>query len=140
MILKLRFTVPFDTDLDKVRKLFKKIGQEMMKNPEHAENFIQPFKFQGVIDVDDVGIIIRGKFSTKPGAQWMIRKEIYARVQSVFEENGIKFARREVLVQIPGLDEKSELKPDQIQAIGTAAAASIETNEEGASPKKDEPF
>lgn len=140
VILKLRFTVPFDTDLDKVRKLFKKIGQDMMENPDHAENFIQPFKFQGVIDVDDVGIIIRGKFSTKPGAQWMIRKEIYSRVQSVFEENGIHFARREVLVQIPGLDEKSDLKPDQIQAIGTAAAASLETDEEDARPKKDEPF
>ena len=54
-----------------------------------AENFIQPFKSQGAADVDDVGIIIRGKFTTKPGAQWVVRKEIYSRVQKAFEENGI---------------------------------------------------
>ena len=142
VILKLRFTVPFDTNLEKVRKLFKKIGQEMMENPEHAENFIQPFKFQGVADVDDVGIVIRGKFSTKPGAQWMIRKEIYARVQKAFEENGIQFARREVRVQIPGLEKHPDLNPEQVEAIATAAgeAASIAAESEGKAPKKDLPF
>ena len=30
VIMKLRFTVPFDTDIEKVRKLFKKIGQDML--------------------------------------------------------------------------------------------------------------
>lgn len=140
VILKLRFTVPFDTDLEKVRKLFKKIGQKMMENPEHAENFIQPFKFQGVVDVDDVGIVVRGKFSTKPGAQWMIRKEIYARVQQTFDENGIKFARREVVVQMPGRDQNSDLSPDQVQAVATAAAVSVAAISENSAPKKDEPF
>jgi moderate conductance mechanosensitive channel len=127
VIMKLRFTVPFDTDIDKVRKIFKKIGAELMESPALAEGIIAPFKSQGVADVDDVGIVVRGKFTAKPGAQWLIRKEVYSRVQKAFEENGIQFARREVRVQIPGLDDSEELNHEQKLAIekaaGTAAAA-----------------
>jgi small-conductance mechanosensitive channel len=144
VIMKLRFTVPFDTDIEKVRKLFKKIGQEMMENPQHAKDFIQPFKSQGVSDVDDVGIVVRGKFMTKPGAQWMIRKEIYARVQKAFEENGIHFARKEVRVQIPGLDENEDLsakKKMEISKAASSAASAVAENESAAKVKKtDDPF
>ncbi len=123
VIMKLRFTVPFDTDLEKVRKLFKKIGQEMMQVPELAENFILPFKSQGVVDVDDVGIVLRGKFTTKPGAQWIIRKEIYSRVQKAFEDNDIQFARKEVWVQMPELDNQLDGDSVNKQVMKAAAAA-----------------
>ncbi len=97
--MKLKFTVPFDTDLEKVRKIFKKIGQQLQEVPEYAEELISPFKSQGGVDVTDVGIVVRGKFTTKPGGQWGLRKEIYTRVQQAFEENGIEFARKEVRVR-----------------------------------------
>jgi moderate conductance mechanosensitive channel len=121
VIVKLKFTVPFETDLEKVRKIFKKIGQDMLENPEHAANFIQPFKSQGVAEVNDIGIVVRGKFMTKPDAQWLIQKEIYSRVQKAFEENGIQFARKEVRVQIPGLDERRDLDDKQKQDIANSA-------------------
>jgi small-conductance mechanosensitive channel len=123
VIMKMRFTVPFDTDIEKVRKIFKKIGQEMMEDPELGKSFLEPFKSQGVADVDDVGIVVRGKFKTKPGAQWVIRKEIYTRVQKAFEKNHINFARKEVRVQIPGLDENSKLSDAQKEEITKAASA-----------------
>jgi len=103
VVMKLKFTVPFDTDLDKVRKIFKKIGQQIEEMPEHAANLIAPFKSQGAGDVTDVGIVVRGKFTAKPGTQFPIRKEIYTRVQKAFRESGIEFARREVRVTMPDL-------------------------------------
>ena len=75
-----------------------------MMDAEYAENIIQTFKSQGVYDVDDVGIVIRGKFMAKPGTQWIMRKDVYARVQKKLEANGIEFARREVKVNVPGLN------------------------------------
>ncbi|MGI9402005.1 MAG: mechanosensitive ion channel family protein [Rhizobiaceae bacterium] len=143
VIMKLRFTVPFDTDIEKVRKLFKKIGQQMMEDPELAKDFIQPFKSQGVADVDDVGIVVRGKFMTKPGAQWIIRKEVYARVQKAFEENGIQFARKEVRVHIPDFDDDDltkEQKQEIAKAAGTAAAAESEKPAGGKPSGADSPF
>lgn len=121
VIMKLRFTVPFDTDPNKVKKLFKKIGAEMMEVPEFAEDMLQPFKSQGVFDFDDVGMIIRGKFMAKPGKQFTIRKEIYNRVKKTFEENGIDFACREVRVAIPGLDDHKDLTEEDKATIAAAA-------------------
>ncbi|MEM7444935.1 MAG: mechanosensitive ion channel domain-containing protein [Pseudomonadota bacterium] len=120
VIMKLRFTVPFDTDLNKVKKIFKQIGREMMEVPEYAEDFIQPFKSQGVLEVDDVGIVMRGKFMAKPGKQFVLRKEIYSRVQKSFDDNGIQFARKEVRVKIDGANAE-EMSESELQAAGSAA-------------------
>lgn len=122
VIMKLKFTVPFDTDIDKVRKIFKKIGQEMMDNPALVDEFLQPFKSQGVAEVNDVGIVLRGKFMAKPGSQWVIRKEIYSRVQKAFEVNDIHFARREVRVQLDGIDD-NDLNEREKKAVAAAAAS-----------------
>jgi small-conductance mechanosensitive channel len=124
--MKLRFTVPFDTDQEQVRKLFKKIGQDMMEVPALAEVLINPFKSQGAADVTDVGIVIRGKFSTVPGGQFIIRKEVYTRVQKAFEANGIEFARKEVRVQLPENLKPDDLTEDQKKAIAAAASQGAE--------------
>ncbi|MGB5705443.1 MAG: mechanosensitive ion channel domain-containing protein [Arenicellales bacterium] len=126
VIMKLKFTIPFDTDLEKVRKLFKKIGQEMMEVPELKDKFLAPFKGQGAVAVTDVGIVVRGKFSTKPGDQWQIRKEVYKRVQKAFEQNGIEFARREVGVIMPDDMDSHNLTESQKQAISTAASEAVQ--------------
>ncbi|GGH25654.1 Small-conductance mechanosensitive channel [Cribrihabitans marinus] len=124
VIMKLKFTVPFDTDPNKVKKIFKKIGAEMIEDPVHKDGFLQPFKSQGVFDFDDVGMIIRGKFMAKPGTQFTIRKEIYNRVKNAFNEAGIDFARREVRVAIPGLEDAESLSDEQKAAAAGGAAAS----------------
>ncbi|MGI9352188.1 MAG: mechanosensitive ion channel family protein [Rhizobiaceae bacterium] len=126
VIMKLNFTVPFDTDIDKVRKLFKKIGQQIMENPDLAKDILQPFKSQGVNRVDDVGLVIRGKFMAKPGTQWVLRKEIYTRVQKAFDENDIQFARKEVRVQVAGLKNDESLTPEQENIVAAAAAEAAE--------------
>ena len=125
VIMKLRFTVPFDTDVNKIKKIFKKIGAEMMEIPEFAADMMQPFKSQGVLEVDDVGIVVRGKFMAKPGKQFTLRKEVYQRVKAAFDENGIQFARKEVRVSVPGLD-NGDLSKEDKDAIAAAAADAAE--------------
>ena len=127
VIMKLKFTIPFDTDIEKVRKLFKKIGQDMMEIPELAEKFLAPFKGQGAADVTDVGIVVRGKFTTRPGDQWEIRKQVYNRVQKAFEENGIEFARKEVRVTMPDDIDIKQLSEEQKNSIKAAASEAAET-------------
>jgi small-conductance mechanosensitive channel len=127
VVVKQQFTVPFNADMEKIRKLFKKIGQQMYEdNPYYAENIIEPFKMQGVYKVDDIGIVVRTKFKAKPTTQFVIRKELYARIQKVFEENGLEFARKEVFVRIPGMEENTKLDPKQAQTIAGAAIEAAE--------------
>lgn len=129
-IMKLTFTVPFETDLIKVKKIFKAIGAELLAIPEFADDFIQPFKSQGVIQVDDVGIVVRGKFMVKPGKQFMIRKEIFQRIQKEFEKNGIQFARKEVRVKLDS-DGPTQLSDAEANAVGAAAFEASNPKPEG---------
>ncbi|WP_306419488.1 mechanosensitive ion channel family protein [Parasedimentitalea maritima] len=126
VIMKLMFTVPFDTDPNKVKKIFKKIGAEMLQEPLFKDDFLEPFKSQGVFQFDDVGIVMRGKFMAKPGTQFTIRKEIYNRVRKEFDAAGIEFARREVRVALPGGDETKELTEADKTAISAAAGAAVQ--------------
>ncbi len=126
VIMKLMFTVPFDTDPNKVKKIFKKIGAEMLEDPVFGDDFLEPFKSQGVLQFDDVGIVMRGKFMAKPGTQFTIRKEIYNRVRNEFAAAGIEFARREVRVAIPGLEHEEDLTDEQKSAVGAAATGVVQ--------------
>ncbi|TDR89909.1 mechanosensitive ion channel family protein [Enterovirga rhinocerotis] len=89
VIDKLAFRVAFDTDPTVVRKLFKKIGQEIAADPTLGPDMLQPFKSQGVFAVDDGTLVIRAKFMARAGHQFMIRKAILAAVHKGFRENGI---------------------------------------------------
>lgn len=120
--MKQVFTVPFDTDLEKVRKIFKRIGEDLMRTPEFAPAFILPFKYKGVSQVNDVGLVVRGKFMFRPelSQQFLIQREIYRRVQNDFAAAGIAFARREIRVRVDG-----EAAEGHGSALAGAAAAAV---------------
>lgn len=119
--------MPFDTDIDRVRRIFKKVGQQIMEIPEYKDDILAPFKSQGAADVTDVGIVIKGKFMTKPGGQWMVKREIYTRVQKMFQEYGIEFARKEIRVQMPEGKQADELNPNEKLAVAAAAGEAADT-------------
>ena len=127
VIMKMEFRVPTDTDINKVKKLFKQIGADMLDHPELGGDFIEPFKSQGVKSIEDSAIIVRGKFMAKPGKQFVLRKELYNRVQKSFQENGIEFAHRKVTVELP---RDIELTGDQQKRVAEAAGAAALAAEE----------
>lgn len=127
VVVKLKFRVPFDTDIRKIKQIFKQIGKELAAHEEFGPDLIDTFKSQGVFDFDDSAIIVRGKFTAKPGKQFLIKREVFVQVQKKFEENGIEFARKQVMVRIPGLDDggnsaSGSLPPDKARSIAAAAA------------------
>jgi small-conductance mechanosensitive channel/DNA-directed RNA polymerase subunit RPC12/RpoP len=115
-IEKLEFRLTYDTDLMKVKKIFKRIGQELMDHPELGPNLLEPLKSQGVTSTEENALIVKAKFKSKPDTQFTIRREAYTRVLKAFEEAGIKFATREVKVFVPPGTSPSA-------AAGAAAAA-----------------
>ncbi len=127
VIMKLVFRVGYDTDVNKVKKIFKRIGQEMLEHPDMGKDFIEPFKSQGVKAMEESAMIVRGKFMARPGTQFQIRKELYNRVQKAFRENDIEFAHRRVTVDLPSdLDLSLEKKKEIAKAAGAAALADDE--------------
>lgn len=123
-IMKLRFRVSFDADLERVRKIMKTVGRDLLENPEIAEDFLQPFKSQGVLEVDDYGFVVRAKFMCKPGKQFMIRRHAYLAVQQAFAENGIEFATPEVRVIVDDDDEAPQKRTEYAAGAAAKLAAS----------------
>ena len=125
VIMKLPLRVTYDTDVEKVRKLIKKLGVELLDDPVIGDNFIQPLKSQGVIEMQDSAMIIRVKFMTKPGDQWLVRKKVYEEIRALFEREGIKFAHKEVTVRLAD-GKVEELSEEDRKAVTAAAQAQIE--------------
>jgi small-conductance mechanosensitive channel len=107
VIMKLEFRVPFDTDLNLVKRLVKRIGQDLAEHPDLGKYIIEPLKSQGVRRMEEFNMVVGVKFMAKPGEQWTIRKETYQRVRDAFEANGIGFAERNVKVEVVGADPSS---------------------------------
>ena len=122
-IVKLDFRVPFDTDVDKVRKVIKKIDKEIQQNDELGPNLLSPIKCAGVLALDDSALIMRVKFKSKPGLQFMIQRQVYRRLKELFTKTGLEFATRHVMVRLP--DEPIQEEPDKEgEAPGAASPSS----------------
>ncbi|MEO0447961.1 MAG: hypothetical protein AAF191_17975 [Verrucomicrobiota bacterium] len=51
-------------------------------------------------------MILRVKYMTKPGDQFLTRRHVYTRINALFEKEGITFAHRYVTVRVE--DEEGE--------------------------------
>ncbi|TCL01520.1 small-conductance mechanosensitive channel [Shimia isoporae] len=138
VIMKLKLRVTYDTDVERVRKLIKNLGIALLDDPTIGHNFIQPLKSQGVVEMQDSAMIIRVKFMTKPGDQWLVRKKVYHEIRELFEREGIKFAHREVTVRIAGDKEEKDLTPKEREAVVGAVEAAIDEDAMEGGPDNDQ--
>jgi small-conductance mechanosensitive channel len=97
-VIKFSISVPYDTDLEKLRKVIKRIGTEIAEKPEYKDILLEPLKMKGVSEFGEYAIVVRVGFTTKPGEQFMIRREIMNRIKLDFKANGIQFASPTVQV------------------------------------------
>jgi small-conductance mechanosensitive channel len=100
-IAKLDIRVPFGTDIDKVRKIVKKINKEIDQDEELGPNLLGPIKSMGVNAFDDSALVVRVKFKTKPGTGSIIQRRLFKRLKEMFDEQGLEFATRHVMVRLP---------------------------------------
>lgn len=125
VMMKLPLRVTYDTDVERVRKLVKKLGQKLLEREDVGKNFLQPLKSQGVYKMEDSAMIIRVKFMTKPGDQFVTRKVVYQEIRDLFEREGIKFAHKEVTVRLADED-VSHLSENEKKAVSAAARSAID--------------
>ncbi|GGC49301.1 mechanosensitive ion channel family protein [Chelatococcus reniformis] len=91
-----------DTDLEKLRKLVKRIGQEMLEDPELKDEFLDPLKMQGVADIADNALIVRFKFTVRPSKPSFVQRQAVRRMVTAFAAGGIEFANATVAVHTIG--------------------------------------
>ena len=114
---KIVLNVPYGTDLEKVRRLIKKIGVELSEDEELGPDILAPLKMQGVAQFGDYAIQIQTKMMTRPGdAQFTGRRRALLLIKQAFEANNIGFA-------VPTL----QVAGDAPQGAGVPASAVMPT-------------
>ncbi len=91
VIEKFNLPLPIDVDSEKIRKLIKKIGQDMMKDPEVGPLLREPLKSK-LARIDPGVKVFRCKFQTAPGNQFDVRAQAFKRIEAELRALGIRFA------------------------------------------------
>jgi small-conductance mechanosensitive channel len=138
VIDKIEITVPHGTDVELVRKLLKKIGQELSEDPEIGPKIIEPLKSQGIAKITDGGLVIRIKFTAQPRENFVVRRKALSRIVEVFHENGIELGQaRQVEVRLhSGEDDPRTAETsgtsDPVEAAAAVTALPVATGTGGA--------
>ena len=97
VIEKFNLPLPVDADSEKIRKLIKKVGEELMADAEVGHMLLEPLK--GKLYRVDPGVkIFRCKFRTAPGNQFDVRAQAYKRIEAALKTIGVGFADGKTVV------------------------------------------
>ena len=91
--VKFNLAFAINTDVELLRKTVKKIGLEMMNEPQFQKELLQPLKMQGIVDIKDASLIVRFKFTAKPKNPSLIQRTAIRRMFEALPKLGIEFAR-----------------------------------------------
>jgi small-conductance mechanosensitive channel len=98
----MEFRLTYDTNMLQVKKILKQIGEELAADPDYAPDILQPLKSAGVLAAEDSAIVVRAKFTARPSNNaWVVRRVAYDKIIRAFHAAGIKFAHRQVTVNVP---------------------------------------
>ena len=100
VIEKFNIPMPIGTDSEKIRKMIKKVGEEMKADPEIGPLIMETLK--GKLYRIDPGVkIFRCKFRTAPGKQFDVRAQALKRLEAALIKMGVGFADGTQTVLMP---------------------------------------
>src|SRR6476646_370117 len=127
----MEFRLTYDTSMLQVKKIMKQIGEELSADPDYSHDMLQPLKSAGVMAAEDSAIVVRAKFTARPGnTAWVVRRVAYDKIIRAFKAAGIRFAHRQVTVDVTSPTPAAAA----VAAAGGGSAVAIEpVKQEGSS-------
>lgn len=99
-VVKFNLHLDPSAEIELVRRTVKRVGQELLDDPDMGGDFIQPLKMQGVIDVLQTALVVRCKFTALPGRPTYLQRQALRRVMEAFSDAQIPFAALNVSMQL----------------------------------------
>lgn len=116
--IKFELRLDRDTDPEQLRKVIKRVGLALMDHEEAGKELILPLKLQGIQDITENSLVVRLKYTAKPGNPTLIQREAMKLLLAAFKENGIVLASNAVTVR--GGDAAAGGAATAVQAAATA--------------------
>jgi moderate conductance mechanosensitive channel len=99
-VIKFNLHLEPTADIETVRKTIKRVGEELLEDPEIGADFIQPLKMQGVVDVLQTALVVRCKFTATPIRPTYLQRLALRRLIEAFGAAQIRFAAPNLMVQL----------------------------------------
>jgi moderate conductance mechanosensitive channel len=87
--------VPYETDLDKLEKIIKKVGQDMASIPELQSKILEPPQMASVRGFTEKGVAVRILAKTSAASQWKLRGIFFRHLQKELAKGKIKIVGHE---------------------------------------------
>jgi small conductance mechanosensitive channel len=108
--------VAYREDVDEVIQVIKEVDEDMRKDPEFAEDILQPIEILGLDRFADSAIIVRARTTTKPIKQWRVGREFNRRLKKLFDQRGIEIPFPHVTLYM-GQDKTGESPPLRVRTM-----------------------
>ncbi len=99
-VIKFNLHLEPPVDIEAVRRTVKRVGEELLEDPEIGGDFIQPLKMQGVVDVLQSQLVVRCKFTATPNRPTYLQRQALRRLIEAFAAAEIRFATPNVTMQL----------------------------------------
>jgi small-conductance mechanosensitive channel len=120
--IKFNLRLARNSDLESVRKIAKRVGQEMLSDVELGGEFLAPLKLQGIADISENALILRFKFTVRPAKVSTVQREVIKRLYAAFRASKIEFATTSVVVSTDTGHDLSESAAAARVAVQSMAA------------------
>ena len=88
--VNVEISVGYTTNLDVAKKIINEVGEKLYKDTAWAEKFIEPIKYQTLLQFDKSQVTLRAQGKVKSGDQWAVASEYRQRIKEAFDANGIE--------------------------------------------------
>jgi len=106
-------SVAYKEDTDRVITVLKELGEQLMADDRYRSAILSPLEIMGVDQLGDFAVVVKARFKTLPSQQWLVGREMNARIKKRFAEAqiGLPFPTQTIQFApetLPGL--RDELK------------------------------
>jgi small conductance mechanosensitive channel len=82
--------VAYREDVDEVMGILQEIAEELRRDPQFADDILEPLEMLGVDQFADSAVIIKCRIKTQPIKQWRVGREMNRRIKKTFDAKGIE--------------------------------------------------
>ena len=82
-------TLPYWVDTDRVVEIMRRVGAEMKAETEFASVMLEPIEVFGVDNFTETLVMIKARFKTLPGRQYLVGREFRRRLKYALPAHGI---------------------------------------------------
>lgn len=81
--------VSYDTDVDRALQVMRDELEALASDPEWSERITGEVEVLGVTELEESGVVLRGRLTTVAEMRWMVRREVLRRLKKRFDAEGI---------------------------------------------------